>query len=257
MSSSINARAFCKYRGGKWEVYTVCPPAEILLTIVVNSKELISIVCSPDNMEQLTIGFLYNEGVITSIDEIKSLEVDTVNCVACVMLTKEQFPKPHKLILTPGFGGGIIFSQEKMRKDIEMFLNIHPERLCFLMEEMKNNAVHYKRSGGIHASAVCDDQGIVIQAEDVGRHNTMDKVMGEALMKKISLQGKLMLTTGRISSEMILKASNMGIPIMASLSSPTTKAVDLARKTGIGLAGYVQKDQFIAYANADHFKDGD
>lgn len=253
MASRKNTRTYWKYDHGNWEEYAVCPPAEILLSIMVNGRDLIAIVCSPDKLEQLTIGFLYNEGVIRSIDEVKSLEVDTVNHVARVILTKEQFPLPQKLILTPGFGGGVIFSQEVVREDIKPVLPIKPERLCFLMEEMKNNAVYYKRSGGIHASAVCDDQGIMIQAEDIGRHNTMDKVMGEALVQKISLQGKVMLTTGRISSEMTLKASKMGIPIIASLSSPTAKAIDLARKNGMALAGYVQRNQFIAYANTHFF----
>jgi FdhD protein len=108
--------------------------------------------------------------------------------------------------------------------------------------------VHYQRSRGIHGAALADRQGLLVVAEDVGRHNAVDKIKGEALRRGIATDDRLLLSTGRISSEMLLKAARMGVPVVASRTSPTEMAVALAEQLGITVCGYVRPDGLNIYA---------
>ena len=115
---------------------------------------------------------------------------------------------------------------------------------------MQQRATLYARSRGVHTAALSDGEQIIVLAEDVGRHNTIDKVRGACLIEQIDPRDKILLCTGRISSEMINKAARMGCPIVASRTSPTSMSVQLAREWNITLAGYVRRDQMKVYAHA-------
>ncbi len=102
---------------------------------------------------------------------------------------------------------------------------------------------HYKASRGIHGAALADRERLLVLAEDVGRHNAVDKIKGEALLRAIPTADRILLSTGRISSEMLLKAARMGVPVVASRTSPTEMAVGLAEQLGITVVGYVRSGQ--------------
>ena len=109
----------------------------------------------------------------------------------------------------------------------------------------------YRFSGGVHASALADTGGLLIVAEDIGRHNTLDKIQGECLFRELPTKDRLLLSTGRISSEMLLKAARMQVPVVVSRHSPTGSAVLLARDLGIALVGRVRGDRLSVYSHPE------
>jgi len=136
-------------------------------------------------------------------------------------------------------------------------IKVAPEKILLLMRKLVESASTYTLSGGIHTSALCDENDIIAIAEDIGRHNTLDKLIGECLLRKLSTAGKILVASGRVSSEMIRKAAIMQTPIIASLTSPTERAVVLALQVGITLIGYARGKQLTVYTQperlGDHF----
>jgi len=119
-----------------------------------------------------------------------------------------------------------------------------------LMRRLQEAAVLYRRVRGLHTSALAEGEGLLCVAEDVGRHNTVDKLAGLCLRQNQPLRDRILLTTGRVSSEMLVKAARMGTPVVISLSSPTSLSVELARLRNIALIGYARGDRFRVYAGA-------
>ncbi len=115
------------------------------------------------------------------------------------------------------------------------------------MDQLASFAGEYRKSGGIHSAAVGEGRTILLHSEDIGRHNTLDRIAGEALFKSIDLKGKVLLTSGRVSSEMVTKAAMLGISLIASRTSPTDLAVQLAKEAGITLIGYLRSSGFNVY----------
>jgi len=199
------------------------------------------------------MGFLFTNGFIDSVSDVVSISHTESSNSVSVTLKRTGFPTPSRLIITTGFGGGPVFSADLPVGRLESGLRMAPEKLIGLMTEMKDRAILYKESGGIHATALCSCDSVIYINEDVGRQNSMDKVLGRGLTAGMSLSDKAILTTGRISFEMAAKAQRAGITVLASLSSPTTRAVELASRCAITIAGYVTRDGFIAYSHEQRF----
>src|SRR5205807_151563 len=126
-------------------------------------------------------------------------------------------------------------------------LRVQPRDLTLRMKDLFGAAVHYKESRGIHGAALADADRLLVVAEDVGRHNAIDKVKGEALLQGIPTEDRILLSTGRVSSEMLLKAARMGVPLVASRTSPTEMAVGLAEQLDITVCGYVRPGSLDLY----------
>ena len=218
------------------------------LSVFVNGEKFLTLLCSPMALEELIVGYLWMEKVIGAREEIARLEVSAVDGRAEVTLT-HPVTLPTERILTSGCGGGITF-----RIDHRLFPRLHsrvrvrPAQLADRMKELFQAAVHYQRSRGIHGAALADAERLLIVAEDVGRHNAVDKIKGEALLRGIPTEDRLLFSTGRISSEMLLKAARMGVPVVASRTSPTEMAVALAEQLGVTVCGYVRPDGLNVYA---------
>jgi FdhD protein len=194
------------------------------------------------------VGYLWVEKVIQSVDDIRRLTVSEVDGRADVELV-HPVELPKERILTSGCGGGITFRIDpRVIPRVESDLRVAPARLFERMKDLYLQAVGYRSSRGIHGAALADRHGLLLVAEDVGRHNAVDKVKGEALRRQIPTEDRLLLSTGRISSEMLLKAARMGVPVVASRTSPTEMAVALAEQLGITVCGYVRPDGLNLYA---------
>ena len=194
------------------------------------------------------MGYLWLEKVIASLDEIERLDVSEVDGRADVTLTREV-ELPTERILTSGCGGGITFRIDpRLFSRVESGLRVRPAQLFERMKDLFAAAVNYRASRGIHGAALSDADGLLVVAEDVGRHNAVDKIKGEALLKGIPTTDRILLSTGRISSEMLLKAARMGIPLAASRTSPTEMAVSLAEQLGITVVGYLRPESLNVYA---------
>lgn len=228
---------------------------EGFVSIFVNGAELATVMSSPREQDRLALGFLCNEGIINSLDEVRAIHICPSGACVDVWLRRSDFIRPNRLILTSGCGGGVTF--DDLTKTIEPLntnRSIAPARLSALMIEMQQNAALYARARGVHTSALSDGAKLIVLAEDVGRHNTIDKLRGACLIEKIDPQGLIMLCTGRISSEMINKVARMGCPIVASRTSPTSLSVKLAREWNITLIGYLRRDSMRVYAHPERLK---
>jgi FdhD protein len=218
------------------------------LTIYVNGERFLTLLCSPISLEALVLGYLWMEKIITDLHEVAACEVSSVDGRADVTLT-HPVTLPTERILTSGCGGGITFRiDHRLFPRLQSSLRVRPAQLAARMKDLFAAAVHYRRSRGIHGAALTDGDQLLVVAEDVGRHNAVDKIKGEALQRGISTEDRILLSTGRVSSEMLLKAARMGAPIVASRTSPTEMAVALAEQLNITVCGYVRGDALNVYA---------
>jgi FdhD protein len=243
-------RTFLRIKGNVAEEVDAEVVREQPLTVYVNGEKFLTLLCSPQMIESLVIGYLWMEKVIGALDDVRALEVSPVDGRADVTLT-HAVSLPTERILTSGCGGGITFRiDHRLFPRLQSSLRVRPEQLSHGMKELFMAAQHYQRSRGIHGAALFDGDRLLIVAEDVGRHNAVDKVMGEALRRSIATVDRILLSTGRVSSEMLLKAARMGVPIVASRTSPTEMAVALAEQLNITVCGYVRPDSLNVYAGA-------
>jgi FdhD protein len=238
-----------KYSAGKWHQESLAVPKEFNITIYVNRIELLTIMCSPTKLNCLVLGYLFSEGLINDMKDVVSMRVCEDDFLADVTLKNIDFKPPEKKVLTSGCGGGISFSFNTPK--IESQVTISADRILNLMGQLMENAAAYNLSGGIHTSAICDNEKILAMADDIGRHNTLDKLVGECLLRNIPTRDRILLTSGRVSSEMLRKAARMQAPVVGSLTSPTERAVTLARESGIALIGYARGNHLTVYSHPD------
>ena len=240
-------RTFLQLRSGRADEVKAEVVREQPLTISVNGARFLTILCSPFQLESLVLGYLWMEKVIAGLDDVTALVVSEVDGRAEVT-TRAPVELPSERILTSGCGGGITFRIDpRLFARIESPLRVRPDQVSARLKDLYREAAHYQASRGIHGAALADVDRLLVVAEDVGRHNAVDKVKGEALRRGIPSVDRMLLTTGRISSEMLLKACRMGVPLVASRTSPTEMAVALAEQLGITVVGYVRNDGLNLY----------
>ncbi len=241
-------RTYFQVKGGRLEEVKGEVVREQPLSVHVNGERFLTLLCSPFQLEALVLGYLWMEKVIAARDEVASLVVSEVDGRAEVMLT-HPVTLPTERILTSGCGGGITFRIDpRLFPRLRSSLRVRPEALAARLHDLLRAAEHYHVSRGIHGAALADADRLLLLAEDVGRHNAVDKLKGEALLRDLPTTDRILLSTGRISSEMLLKAARMGVPVIASRTSPTEMAVALAEQLGITVVGYVRSDGFNLYA---------
>ena len=199
------------YRDGSLVPETGYLPREFPLKLTVNGREIATLVASPHDLRSLVAGFLRLQGFVENLDDFIELNVCEDFGVADVRVRKE-LPERLRPILTSGCGTGVTFTLPAASAEggIDPSAgrgSFTPELLFEAMEELARHADNYRRHGGIHSAAVADGAALLLYAEDIGRHNTIDRLAGEALFRGIDLAGKSLLTSGRVSSEMAAKAA--------------------------------------------------
>ncbi len=223
---------------------------EALVTLYVNGQELATIMCSPLEHEALALGFLYNEGVIESFEDVSLVQTNAARTVVDVFLRHKQFDPPRRMILTSGCGGGVTLQHlTEQYAPLESELAVAPETIFQRMRDLQGSARLYNQVRGVHTAVLANRDHLLVSAEDVGRHNAVDKVVGKALQQQIGTRDGLLLTSGRISSEMLGKARRMGTPIVASRTSPTSISLRLAQAWNICIVGYVRQGSLRVYTH--------
>ena len=241
-------RTYFQLKGGRFQEVKAEVVREQPLTVYVNGERFLTLLCSPFDLEPLILGYLWMEKVIAGLDEVTGLSVSEVDGRADVTLTR-PVTLPTERILTSGCGGGITFRIDpRLFPRVRSTLKVKPEALAARLHDLLRDARHYHASRGIHGAALADADRVLLVAEDVGRHNAVDKLKGLALLRGLPTDDRILLSTGRVSSEMLLKAARMGVPLIASRPSPTEMAVALAEQLGITVAGYVRGDGLNLYA---------
>jgi FdhD protein len=240
-----------RYDNGRFEQFERPVVREQPLTVMVNGVELATFLCTPVQLDYLTIGFLAFEGIIRSLEEIRDLDVDPDNGVVEVELNTD-FVRPKKRVFTSGCGMGLTFTlQLSHYPPLIRDLTLTPEQIFPLMQQLIDGATMYQASRGIHAAALSDSEQVLLLTEDVGRHNALDKILGEAMVKGIRTEGRILLTSGRRSSEMLRKGAHMGTPFLISRTSPTTLAIEAAKRLGLTVIGYVRRHSFNLYTHPE------
>jgi FdhD protein len=225
---------------------------ERLVSVFVNGQELATIMSTPRQQDALALGFLANEGVIDSIDDVRALHICPSGGCVDVWLSTSTFEPPRRMILTSGCGGGVTFDDLNAEHEpLHSDLRVTPDQLWAMMDALNQSAELYSRSRGVHTSNLSDGKHPLLVAEDVGRHNTLDKLRGLALQQNLATKDRILVTTGRVSSEMINKARRMEVPIIASRTSPTSLSLKLAQAWNITLIGYLRRNSMNVYANSE------
>lgn len=242
------------YSGGKLMRGESEVVGEFPLVLRVNDREIVTLIASPHDLRFLVAGFLRVQGFVSRVEDFLVLSVCNDYGIANVQI-RGELPGELKPILTSGCGTGITFTlpgSGKLEKIAPNTERVAPAAVFALMSELALNSEKYKSHGGVHSAAVGDAQGtLLLHAEDIGRHNTFDRLAGEALLKGVDLGGRLLVTSGRVSAEMAAKAAALGIPLIASRTSPTDMAIKICEDAGICLIGYLRGARFNVYAHPE------
>ena len=230
---------------------------EYPLTFMLNGKEFATIVCTPKNIREMAIGFLASEGVIRYVDEIKSIHVDETRGFAHIELKKglESFELDHsKRFIGSCCGKSRQFyfkSDVQTAKTITHPLSLTTKQCLHLMKKLQNKSNYFQKTGGVHNAALCTIDELLEIRTDIGRHNALDKIYGYIMENKVPVAEKVIAFSGRISSEVLLKVSKMGIGIIISTSAPTNLALQLADDLGITAIGFARNNKMNVYTHAE------
>lgn len=238
-------------QGSNEEVETAVA-REFPLTIILNDRELVTLLCSPVDLRYLTAGFLASEGFINSTDEIKSLTVDDKRGVVRVETIKNNDiaeEQMFKRIISSGCGRGASFYSviDADSRKVESKMRISAEDIFALASTFQHSSEVYRTTHGVHSAALCDRKNILVFSEDIGRHNAIDKIFGKCLLEKIPTKDRVVITTGRVTSEILHKLAKRGIPIIISISEPTNMSVKIADTLGITLVASVRGKKMNVY----------
>lgn len=219
-------------------------PAEFPVKLTVNGRDIATLVSSPHELRFLVAGFLRTQGFVRELGDFLAMGVCEDSGEASIRI-RGELPERLTPVLTSGCGTGISFSfNAGVPKQASPDVTFPAEAIFSGMREMGHLSERYGRHGGIHSAAISDGSKILLHAEDLGRHNTIDRLAGQALFAGIDLTGRMLLTSGRVSTELASKAASLGIALVASRTSPTDMAVRICSEHGIGLVGYVRGESF-------------
>jgi FdhD protein len=234
---------------------------EVPLTIIIGDQELVTLLCTPEDIDDLVKGFLFTSGLIKDSRDIKKIVLDQEQWTAHVDLDDnlQLLDMVFKRLYTSGCGKGTFF--------YNMFDIIHRAKIasscvfksnCInsLMVDFQKRSEVFSKTGGVHSAAIADNNTILVFREDIGRHNAIDKVIGQMISNNCSFEDKIMITSGRISSEIIFKIQKCRIPIIISRSAPTDQAVKLARDMGIILVGFARGYRMNIYSEEERIIHG-
>ena len=223
---------------------------EVSLTICLNDQEIVTFFCSPWDHKYLALGFLFGEGLLGGTEDLKAITFDQQRGIVCVQTKNPGNDLPQKLYgrrtITSGYGREAALDPPEGEAAAPA-PSLSGKTLLTLMHDLQERALLFKRTGGVHNAALADTKQILVYNEDIGRHNAIDKIVGECLIRGISPREKILLSSGRLSAEIIVKGAKAGLPVIVSRSAPTSLAVDLADQAGITLVGFARGNRFNIY----------
>lgn len=247
--------------GEKQERITAEITNEFPLTIMVDGHEFATIVCSPSDLQDLTVGFLAAEGIIRTYNDIKQIQVDEYT--GFVHTTLHSPIEPKSFDHSSRFIGSCcgksrqfyFKSDARTARTITSKLEITTAACLKLMNQLMEKSDEFKQTGGVHNAALATPNELMMLRTDIGRHNTLDKLFGVMLQENISAKGKLLVFSGRVSSEVLLKVSKMGIGLIISKSALTDLAIKLAIDLGITVIGFARRNQMNIYTHPERIID--
>jgi FdhD protein len=240
-----------RFEFNKWAPHDAETIVETPVSLTVNGASWITFMCTPVNLEAMAVGFLYNEGLIEAMNEVEDVRVCEHGDNVDVWLNHAA-EQPTSWRRTSGCTGGVTAVDALARPDVSFDADrprVRPEAIGHLVEMLFESQELYRETGGVHTSALSDGEKVLLSAEDIGRHNTLDKIAGLCLMNAIWPETRILITTGRISSEMLQKAARLRAPILISRTSPSSLSIEMAERYGITLIGYARTHRFNVYSS--------
>jgi FdhD protein len=250
-------RAARLWRDGVLREAEVAVVREIPVTLRLNGREIITLLASDDALDFLAAGFLKAEGFVSRREDLVAITVDPRGEAVDVEATGVD-PLAEKLLerraVTSGCGKGTTFTHAVdalQARQAPAGPRVSAGQIRLLMHGLLRGSELYREAGGVHSAALATAGEIVLFRDDIGRHNAVDKIHGECFLRDIPVANKLLLTTGRISSEILVKAAKLGVAILVSRSSPTDLALELAGRTGITVVGQVRGGGLTIYTGEE------
>ncbi|MBI4823782.1 MAG: formate dehydrogenase accessory sulfurtransferase FdhD [Nitrospirae bacterium] len=220
------------------------------LRILVNGKEVLSLYCTPIMLKELVVGILSTEDIIRGQWCAEGIALYYGEEVKADV-TAEGTVDVSGGVKTSGCAGGVVFPEREKALPTSDPLTISAEKLRELYSKFQTLSELYKLTGCVHSAALADTEEILCMAEDIGRHNAVDKVIGYCLIEDIGFKGKIMLTSGRLTSEILSKCSRWGIPIVVSKTAPTDLAISIAEKNALTTVGFLRGRRFNVYTHPE------
>lgn len=230
---------------------------ERALTVYLDKREIVTLMTLGNYPELLILGWLHNQRIVTDIHDLKSIQVDweTDSVAIKTHRTVENLDEKlnHKTVTT-GCGQGTVFGDlmEELEKIHLPKVNIRQSHIYRLLDNLNAFNEIYKRAGAVHGCALCRASNTEIFIEDVGRHNAVDAIAGYMWLNRLGGDDKVFYTTGRLTSEMVIKVALMGIPVLVSRSGATQMGLDIAKKMGVVLIARAKGKHFLVYNGHEH-----
>jgi FdhD protein len=231
-------------------------PSETPVTVYMNDVEVATMQATPDDLEELGIGFLVSEGLLEDRDDVISVTADGKRGLVYVVTSR---PVPDDMVyktryITSGCGKGVTFSSIGHARGLAPLTydgRVSSSELYSAVGQLARGAVRYRDTGGMHACGLVRDGSLVLLREDVGRHNALDKLLGRAWLDRTPTDDAVIVTTGRISYEMAVKAAKARVPIVVTRTAVTDLAAEIAEELGLTLVGYARGGRMIVYTHPE------
>ncbi|MBF0563638.1 MAG: formate dehydrogenase accessory sulfurtransferase FdhD [Nitrospirae bacterium] len=219
------------------------------LVLFVNNVETLSLYCSPVMVRELVTGFLMTEGIIKGSWCTEKMVIEHGESMIRVSLDTEAEVSTTGRTITSGCVGGVTFARPVPGRMQMGDFTVSPDILMRLFRVFQSRSDSYRNTGCIHSAALADCSSLLVLAEDIGRHNAVDKVIGHCLINDIPFTDKILLLSGRLSSEIGTKCSRWEIPVVVSRTAPTLLSVSIAQERGITMVGFMRGERFNVYSH--------
>jgi FdhD protein len=227
--------------------------SELPVRLILNNEQLVTLLCTPSELEELAVGFLLSEGLLRERSAIRKLEF--IESDAAVRIELSDLPADwgklfEKRTVSSGCGKGITFTSYRM--DTDRRINVAGPIVSLkgirnLLNEFRNISKLYLATGGVHSAALSDGKALLFFSEDIGRHNAVDKLIGKAFLQSVPVENKVLLTSGRVTSEIVTKAGRNRFPVLISRAAPSCMAISYAEDMGVTLVGFARGDRMNIY----------
>ncbi|MBG0775355.1 MAG: formate dehydrogenase accessory sulfurtransferase FdhD [Desulfovibrionaceae bacterium] len=249
--------AVLEYRDGRFAPATAPAIREVPLTVFLNGREVVTLLCTARHPRFLALGFLKSDGLLRDLAEVRKVDVDEGGTgeerriVARVAAAGDPWQgRTLGRTVTSGCGKGTDFGRNLAtiaRRRLDADVRVRPGQILALCAELHERSTLYRRTGGCHNASLCTPERMLVFREDIGRHNAIDMIVGQCFEEGVPTGDKLIVSSGRAASEILLKVVRIGVSVLVSSGAATSMAVDLARRTGLTLVGRVRGDSFCVY----------
>lgn len=250
-------REILMYDGENIEKKEASIVTEKPLTVFLNHNELATLICSPGGQKELTVGFLLSEGLLqdrSQIEDIRLREEDGLLWIETYepIAQTDNFLRRHIASCCGKGRAGLYFINDaRQLQPVKSDWRLPFEQIQLLMAELEQRADSFRLTGGVHSAALADESGIIVHYEDIGRHNAVDKVLGYAFLNDLPTFNKCLLLSGRVASEILIKAARGNIPVILSRAAPTELTLELAEELELCVVGFARGKRFSIYTHPE------